>query len=430
MPRIRDRSTSSTVTMIYGNITPGTGVKNPAGTRSGVLHHVDTMTDEVIPHFHRRRSKGEVFVNPMARLKIDQTLSQINITGFQLGENPWGAYSDGFDPDLIPIPGSRLNIGDVNQETARCETVAVTGAYAAVGKPDVDSLVTLGELRETLAFIGSPIRKAVNLTNRVKRHLKTLARDKERYQARLVRYNKLSPQRRSLATAPQLPKRKFKMGKFEATDVSSLWLGYRYGLMPLIYEAQDYWKAFHRKAVSVSRATARATETATLSFSDPTGVHVSTEFGQVYTQNGTINVTIKSRAGVLYEPRIETVQTKYGFELHRVPSALWEMIPLSFVADWVINFSDVIDSLSANLRAQKIMAAWVVTKTTWRYERQRVVSSSRGTGGVSHFTEVGEKTVRSSVSLADVGLTTSVSMNGKRWADALALIHVFLKQAK
>ena len=57
-------------------------------------------------------------------------------------------------------------------------------------------------------------------------------------------------------------------------------------------------------------------------------------------------VTSTARAGVLYE-YTATLSNQLGLQLHQIPAALWEGIPLSFVADWFWTGSTAYQALTA-----------------------------------------------------------------------------------
>ena len=110
--------------------------------------------------------------------------------------------------------------------------------------------------------------------------------------------------------------------------------------------------------------------------------------------------------------------------------AMYEIIPLSFVTDWFHNGASVYDALTAELRALKIYGAWVTTEIDFEFdgylEARPADSQTTCSGGGKATTVSGKWKRRRLASLADVQLRLRVELNGKRIADALALIHTML----
>lgn len=71
----------------------------------------------------------------------------------------------------------------------------------------------------------------------------------------------------------------------------------------------------------------------------------------------TENVTV--RAGVLYQSSLKP-QDDFGLRASDIPSTAWELIPFSFLADYVFNVGDYIEALMAPARAN-MLASFTVT---------------------------------------------------------------------
>lgn len=139
-------------------------------------------------------------------------------------------------------------------------------------------------------------------------------------------------------------------------------------------------------------------------------------------RRGTAKVT--SRAGVLYAADW-SIPRQLGLQLHKVPATLYEVIPLSFVADWFWNGADYYRALTAEFRAQGILGAWVTTTVNYDYTYQLVASpnDSNTTCSPGGTTVVGSGTWkrRRKVNVSDAKLGFQVELSTKRVADALAL---------
>jgi len=433
MTRTRDKSTIS-----YGTWTMRDIIGKSSTTNSGafsVLNH-DIMRDEVTPRFKQRSKDGEIFIKPMTKHTSVASLERCNFwkqrnrPGDAVKRFEWSHEVGSAWQDYMP-----LHTQKVQESVERLQHLAITAAYSRVGSPDVSTLTELAELRETISFLYSPVRKMIDITRRLRSHLNRVQRIKDSYQKRLAKWESLPPhvkKRRKQPEPPVLPKRK--LGKLEMEDVSSSWLAYRYAIMPLIYTFEDIQKHLTRSAFP-DRDTARKKESVDIDLSEqgtwqthsaPNG---TIEYRPV--RSGKVNVVV--RAGVLYKPDW-TLNRQLGLQIHRIPVAMYEVIPLSFVTDWFHNGMEYYDALTAELRAVKIHGAWVTTELDYQYTvsyelRPGDSETTVAPGGIT-FKRSGKWKERKLASLSDVKLMLRLELNGKRVADGLALIHTMLATAR
>ena len=439
MTRIRNRSVTSSSTRttkdfdLYGTLQSNV-------PQTYTWSDLDWMEDTVTPKFERRSQKGEIIISPMSKWKTKGVTTLRPFTQYGLADTAGRRSRVEFSAFWGPIVHRPSNWADspapeyawkpVAAEIQRLEQLAITEAYAGVGQPDVSTLVSIGELPETLAFLWKPVKEMLSLTKRGSRWLKS-ARDRdERFLEQKRRFNNLPPNKRKGKKPPKKPTHPpFTVGKWKATDISSFWMAYRYELMPLIYEFQDWQKALRQALKEPARETSRNKQSSSKEVTTYDQLSTSGVTKSQITEK--ISFKVSSRAGVMYAPSVEW-QTRFGFTLDRVPAAAYELIPLSFVADWFWNGAAVYDALTAEFRAQRILGAWVSTTVEYTYTGSRVFVgytgqgyTSSGTGGV-YFTEDGTVKTRRQASLADIRVKLRVSLNAKRIADGLALIHLFI----
>lgn len=229
-----------------------------------------------------------------------------------------------------------------------------------------------------------------------------------------------------------LPKRK--LGKLEMSDIPSAWLAYRYAIMPLIYTFEDIQEYLTRTDFA-DRDTARKKESMDIDLSEQgtwqthTAPNGTIEYRPI--RSGKVGVVV--RAGVLYKPDW-TLNRQLGLQIHRIPVALYEAIPLSFVSDWFHNGMEYYDALTAELRAVKVHGAWVTTELEYQYtvsyELRPGDSETTVTPGGLTFKRSGKWKERKLASLSDVKLMLRLELNGKRIADGLALIYTMLATAR
>lgn len=430
MTRTRDKSTVSLIPVTDVD-TVGSSSTTSYGTIS--VSMLDRMTDVVTDRFHKRSSQGEIIINPMTKEVSNPSVHQINFWKQRIATDGvvrrWSRTH--YWPWVDWVPWSDSAIMD---RVARLEALAITDAYAKVGEADIASLTELAELRETLSFLWSPVRKMRDLTRRLHSYVKSVKRIQDNFKKRLAKWESLPPHVKKKRAKPEPPKLpKLKLGKFEATDISSAWLAYRYAIMPLIYTFEDIQKHLSRETWP-ERDTARAKQV------DEIDLEVVGSWAQFDYPNGNVferfmrtgQARIRSRAGVIYAPDW-SLNRQLGVQIHRVPMALYEVIPLSFVTDWFHNGASVYDALTAELRALKIHGAWVTTEIEFDFkgylEARPADSQTTCSGGGHATTGQGKWKRRRLASLADVRLLLRVEMNSKRVADALALIHTMLATA-
>lgn len=432
--RTRVRSTAETRTRHEGHFSTATGVFTapPGYVRTYSLQHPDVMKDTVTTGFRRKSRRGDVINSPMTKTQSSCELRTSILDVWQPpGTTGWRdtAWGSGLCWD-----NTQVIIDEGMLQVPQLITEAITEAYARVNPPDVDALVTLAEMRETLSFLSQPFQKAVLLTGRYKSFLLRYRQARSDYERRLALFNQRMASRRP----PRYPRPvwrppQFKVGRIVASDISSAWLAFRYGLMPLVYDIQGYLEAFNKPPVQPIRMTARG-------FAKKTwrgGVGEATwnaNYGCVTKGSWFTDYEVTVRGGVLYVPKIALdenarLREKYGIVFHRVPIAAWEGITLSFVADWFFNVGEYLEAITAHARAE-VLSAWTTVtmkayaySTTWVHFAHAYTQTPpvppRFTRDVKHI-------VRAPASLKDVGLVRRVNMNAKRYADAAALIHTML----
>ena len=142
---------------------------------------------------------------------------------------------------------------------------------------------------------------------------------------------------------------------------------------------------------------------------------------------------VVSRAGVLYEFTLD-VQAKWGLYFHYVPVAIYETIPLSFVADWFWSGSDAYKATTAHLRADSILAAWVKTRLILDAKEVDYCTTTANNASVlPGVRPYGVHEIkwdrRRPVSQQDVRIQLKLDLNLKRVADGLALVYQLLDSA-
>lgn len=311
-------------------------------------------SDQVIPDFKSRSAAGELFFNSFERQSSSFVVDRVGFfsakrdTPTYAGEGtPWQALvrttclgSSYPYPARVGQPIDSVfqpHVTAILLRNAASDDVAVNAALSDIAKTDLMLLVSLGELRETLALI----RKYSRLLTTRLAPLRDFV-----YNLRKGRYS----------------------AKEIAVMASSQWLEYRYGIMPLVYEIEGVVKALGSK-VAVGRLTARGktswedSETSTINIVGTSGYYPSMSFVT------TTRITAKYSAGFLYEPLLQGTAATLGLHLSHVPEAMFELTRLSFVANWFMDLSESIRALTASVRGD-VKGGWL----TRRYEISSISS--------------------------------------------------------
>jgi hypothetical protein len=306
------------------------------------------MVDEVIPGFAKRSAKGEVFVNYMSHYKSHREQPTLSTKSYHVEYTPgtpagnkYCAYNSaqtmpaspqGLNQLGSPVQHLRLDIG----ASVNLRTLAGTQAAAGIDNPTLDGAVAIAELREALSFMRNPLR-ALN------RELVRVRRDKWRDH-----------------------------GKWRTKTTSEYlrdnWLSYRYGVRPLVKDVQDAAHAVARTALNdePKRQTSRGSASESFHFSSD---GKSGDFDFITETRVEVDV----EAGVLYE--LALGPNTFGLGLQRVPVAVWEAIPYSFVVDWFANIGSFVSAITPVAGVRRL-GSW--TTTTVTHETTRKIWWARG----------------------------------------------------
>lgn len=401
--RTRSRGTiisgTATTSSFYHNA--ATTTTTHAGQPSGKS---EIMTDFVTDSFERKRNEGLIVNSPMEKLTIEAAGNDLKTSHWVWDIKPSYTWTTGSakgfsSPDVIG-----LRVGALAPPTSKLpvwnETLAglaLASARANAAKPEAQLLVTLGEARETLNMLDDALQL---LTRRV---MPFQALQRQYYRG-------------------QLSYRDF------LDAMSSAWLTYRYGVMPLIYDVQGYINALTKDRKPV-RNTARGGETD--SGSSTWSQTLLSDMIATISLDWQLNWEVSYRATVLYE-FTDDLQARLGLRLADVPTAALELVRLSFVADWFINASDFLGSLTLAARGDVLLQCVTETLTasavaTYResgtksntYYTSRMVSDGSGSKVSFAFTRKARKPYSE---LAPGTLSPRVNLTWKRIVDGLALL--------
>lgn len=291
-----------------------------------------TMTDVVTKRFKARSLSGEVIVNPMSstitkrRMKPGSFHYQYPGGGYY--EAIYSEYYDhwkGMHNGASYYPNNHIDHDiDINS----LKKLAGTDALAAMSSSPFEGLVFLAELRETIAFARRPHETFLKLL----RNWRKKSRNK---------------------------------GVSLLEMISENWLAWRYAVRPVIMDLNGVLDALEAmKKAAPERVTARG-----FASTSSTEIMSETSPNGEFTRERTTKTTVEVRSGILFEPDYRDL---FGVSPLKLPIAAWELIPFSFIADWIVNVGSYISAITPKIGV-KVLGQWttvkVITHTTVRLDR-------------------------------------------------------------
>ena len=358
------------------------------------------------PHFAERVRAGEIILSEYSvgtgRLIERDFVDFRSLSGFTIygGVGGWNVVALSHEIRQIVIRFEGQNVDSVNwaAQYSLCtlgtvpidhapsvkmlehvpsvvDTAVVTSCLDKAHSAAYDVLTELAELPEMVAFLGGALNNILETATEFKAKTKRISR---------------------------LP------GFKQAAAIAQAELAFRYAVMPIVYSIEDiqkmlkvYGTVFHRSVDS------------TICELEPPEV----TGGYFYSQEGASIFRCLIKQSFDPESVVHNLIRLIG------PNplvTLWELVPGSFIADWVFNIGDYISALTG-IDISKQTASCVSTRTemTWRYT---------STNGLA-LTEYSVNTYhRYPINPYDhIGLVFSPYMDWVRWLDATSLTYLRLK---
>lgn len=244
----------------------------------------------------------------------------------------------------------------------------MTALVAEANSGSFDLLTELGESRETIGYLFGLLRSVVDLIADF-----------------------------GLAVA-RIKKQPGKAAAVIATEVASLWMQFRYAVMPIAYSIDD----------ALVTLTSRFTEYQTYRQAEDEVLELPEINGWACEPVKIIN------RGYLKDRFLSDHRTR-GLKLNLMATA-WELVPLSFVVDWVLNVGDTLSALvqpkNIGQRAAQF-SSQIPLGTSVR------ISHPDHTGWMD--LNIGIYHARPVNPYGHIGLNFSANMSWKRWLDAVSL---------
>lgn len=310
----------------------GNIVNRTAGYHVGTYK---TCQDVVNKRYRQLSAEGVIFNNPAEMVKTTFALAKGSYQGTYVGSYPQHLWQTGtiyqWSKDGHEWVGGEERIAPLDIESLK--KFASTKALASVKQPDVEGLVILGELKETLAMLKHPLNSLNRALDRM-----------------------LQEQRNAARYGGKKYKRKHSNGGQIIDAVTGTHLEVIYGVMPLINDVNAVLRALGGRYSKRDTSRGQVSDEEEATFTRP-----YSQNGCTGTIEGTNTRTVTVRAGLLYETSIPSILDQYGLSLVNVPSTLWELTTLSFVLDWFVNIGDMISALTPRLECDTL-AQWITVK--------------------------------------------------------------------
>lgn len=182
-------------------------------------------------------------------------------------------------------------------------------------------------------------------------------------------------------------RRRYRIKKDPKVDFAGTWLEMQYGWKPLLSDIEEAVNAYHARVSTTRSQTFRASKRQDVGFAP-----LVTLFGKwlkppvisqdISGENPENSNTLAIKARISVPP---TSAEDLG--LYDPLSIAWELVPLSFVADWFIPIGNFLSSLSFAQRTTGVFSQKSLRKVTWRFKVSgaRFLSSPGNPGSWFNF---------------------------------------------
>lgn len=297
-------------------------------------------------------------------------------------------YQVSADPWVMPTPAEAdalwLHVVDAVQKVGIDYSVVNLG-MARANNTGFDLLTNLGELKKTLTFIFSNLKNLILLTRNFQRYIDEVVK----------RYKKAKREGQSKEMLAREAAKK-------ADEIASIWMQYRYALMPLLYAIRDGLAALEQGGREY--ITSRAKVSAEVEI-EPVGPWSFTP------------LIIDKRCYVKRQYDTSLPLKRLQGLITNIPQTAWELTKFSWMIDWAFNIGDTLSSLQAPPGVKRE----VVTYSNHVPKGTIVIATNADTGerveiiaGFYHRQLVQPNAL--------LGLTMNFRFNWKRAVDSVAVI--------
>jgi len=289
------------------------------------------MWDCVTPDFKKKSSKGSVVMSPLTHWKDDQVV-YVEVPYSMYHTTPPNATVEGPVPSYVTESGGELGRidygGGLLIDASRQNALKVEAAIrclSQIRRTSTENWENIAEAGKTLKMLEKPVGS-------------------------WLRFN-----------------RKFQLAS-AGLSAANAWLAYRYGVKPLISSIEGIVKESFRSVRPLRQTTRTELKTeldsVALSAFDYGGIH--RRFRSSETEKFTVRCTSIDEA-------LSGMSQRYGLSTKSLLTLPWELLPYSFVIDWLVNVGDFVGALAQAAEPASLGRCEV---WTWDYTWTRVTTDS------------------------------------------------------
>lgn len=324
----------------------------------------ETMSDYVDPGFHTRMKNGEVFNHPMSYTANRMSLSENQSKWFKRKtDDPtwWMRLTEG----NYTAHALKKTFKPAGYKTNECsapidvERQAKQACLADVDSTPYEFFEDIAELRETIRFLRNPLESLKNVS-------KSFKKKKDHINTRPWQY------------------------KRRAKALADLWAQYRFAAAPLVRSIMSALEAYNErdKKLRPARRTAhghRFSEALPVSSALSTFAHTSYPTDICHWEYvKTSERVLRGHASIYYEVSnpLDNWNFRLGLRLKDIPVTLWEVVPLSFMVDRLVNIKNAISGV---LNLSDPTVAFLASSYTTRDDRHVKLSCVNQWYGYNNF---------------------------------------------
>jgi len=278
--------------------------------------------DVVTPNFKKRSAAGEVIINPMwlEYYHMDQLPTSYSAT--HKFNNALNHRSGDVRPAttgnqlLTSVDTTKMDAYLESLDVQSERDIAITKAWANVDTSEMAALASIGELPETLTFLKDSFLIVLKLLR--------IFRSKKEKLKLLKSLRRISPSDFTRESA-------------------QLWMQLRYALRPLMFEMEQVATVLADGTDPLRRTARGYYETSVVETTDVT-VPFKTGSNSTVDRHRVVTRKSKYRAGVTYDLSASGTDMIELLGLDQPLSAIWELVTLSFLLDWIWNIGEFISS--------------------------------------------------------------------------------------
>lgn len=285
--------------------------------------------DETHPGFRKRWAAGEIINSPYSSTVTTSVPPNPSTVNLKLNirepdDTVWGTNLSGsyFIFALSGAPALLEMTAEQRDERDSKINLAITKAFASIGESEMLVGATLGEARETVNFFVDTAERVVRIYKDVKKLRLKLALKKIRFK-----------------------------------DYQQRYMEYRYALRPVVGDMVSFLKAYTAET-GIIRKVYRSTISGSAEHTDEL-IGLSILNGVAVDVHRKYSMNYSARVGVLCEIRKSRFD---AFGVSKFPETVYELLPLSFIADWFANIGDTIAAHTPNVGVTQL-ASWVTVRS-------------------------------------------------------------------